>query len=379
MKTINEHIKQNSFVHVYLLYGEEQQVVKIYRNRLLKAWLGTDSLDELKQDMNFSLFVGTPLDVPAVIEMASSYPFFAEKRVILIENCKVFSFDYAALSNCIRNLPETTFIIFTEDYSTKKKSNSSNKETNGTTEEENSDNNEKPSANTDEDNFGEEKKSRKKGLVSAIKEVGYVTEIDKQKQGFVENWIIRELSNSGKRISRTALENLLIRTDMDMTQIKNEMDKLIAFKGEDTDIKVEDVLALVSENPQEQVFKMIDAISDKKVDQAMSYYKDMLELRISPQKILKLTERHMRILYQVKDLRNRGFDSYSIGGRVKEIKQPKFTNKYINQASKFSMKEIADCMADCVDLNLKSRTGALTDRMAVELIIVKYSQRNKAK
>ena len=82
---------------------------------------------------------------------------------------------------------------------------------------------------------------------------------------------------------------------------------------------------------------------------------------------------------QVKDMRDKGFDPYSIGGSVKEIKNPKFANKYINQAAKFSMKEIADCMADCVDLTLKSRTGALTDRMAVELIIVKYSQRNKAK
>ena len=63
MKTINEHIKQNSFVHVYLLYGKEQQAIRIYRNRLLKALLGTDSLEELKQDMNFSLFVGTPFDV----------------------------------------------------------------------------------------------------------------------------------------------------------------------------------------------------------------------------------------------------------------------------------------------------------------------------
>ena len=323
---------------MYLLYGKEQQVVKIYRNRLLKAWLGTDSLDELKQDMNFSLFVGTPLDVSAVIEMASSYPFFAEKRVILIENSKAFSSENKPLANCLKNLPETTYIIFTE-----------------------------------------EEISSKKGLFETIKEVGYAAEINEQPQGYIENWIIKELSDSGKRISRTALETLLNRTGMDLMRIKNELDKIIAYKGEDTDIKVDDILALVSENPQEQVFKLVDAMSDKKVDQAMKYYIDMLELKVSPQTILRLIERQMRILYQVKDMRDKGFDSYSIGGSVKEIKNPKFANKYVNQAAKFSMKEIADCMADCVDLTLKSRTGALTDRMAVELIIVKYSQRNKAK
>ena len=338
MKTINEHIKQNSFVHVYLLYGREQQVIKIYRNRLLKALLGTDSLEELKQDMNFSLFVGTPFDATAVIELASSYPFFSEKRVILIENSKAFSSENKALANCLKNLPETTYIIFTE-----------------------------------------EEISSKKGLFETIKEVGYAAEINEQPQGYIETWIIKELSNSGKRISRTALDTLLTRTGMDMMRIKNELDKIIAYKGDDTDIKVDDILALVSENPQEQVFKLVDAMSDKKVDLAMKYYVDMLELKVSPQTILRLIERQMRILYQVKDLRDKGFDQYSIGGSVKEIKNPKFANKYVNQAAKFSMKEIADCMADCVDLTLKSRTGALTDRMAVELIIVKYSQRNKAK
>ena len=338
MKTINEHIKQNSFVHVYLLYGKEQQAVRIYRNKLLKALLGTDSLDELKQDMNFSLFVGTPFDVSSAIEIASSYPFFAEKRVILIENSKAFSAENAGLAKCIRELPETNYVIFTE-----------------------------------------EEISSKKGLFEAIKEVGYVCEINEQPQGFIEGWIIKELSFSGKRISRTALDTLLTRTGMDMMRIKNEMDKLVAYKGEDTDIKVDDILALVSENPQEQVFKLVDAMSDKKVDLAMQFYTDLLELKVSPQRILSLIERQMRILYQVKDLRSKGFATSAIADSVKDIKSAKFVNKYVNQASKFSMKEIADCMNDCVDLNLKSRTGALTDRMAVELIIVKYSQRNSAK
>ncbi len=356
MNTIKEHIKQNSFVHVYLLYGEEQQVVKIYRNKLLKALLGTDSIEELKQNMNFSLFTGSPLDTSAVIDIASSFPFFADKRVILIENSKAFSTENKALANCIRNLPETTYIIFTEESLSSKKGRGAD--------------------DTEEETTGEGKKSGKKELLAAVKEVGYATEIKKQPQGFVENWVIRELSDAGKRISRTALDMLLIRTDMDMMRLRNEMDKLIAYKGEDTDIKVDDVLALVSENPQEQVFKLVDAMSDKKVDLAMQFYTDLLELKVSPQKILSLIERQMRILYQVKDLRSKGFATSAIADSIKEIKSAKFINKYANQASKFSMKEIADCMNDCVDLNLKSRTGALTDRMAVELIIVKYSQRS---
>jgi len=119
---------------------------------------------------------------------------------------------------------------------------------------------------------------------------------------------------------------------------------------------------------------MIEAIGNKNTKLAMKYYLDLLELKCSPQKILSLTERQMRILYQVKDLRNKGFAANAIADEVKEVKRY-FVNKYISQAGKFSLKEISECMADCVDLNLQSRTGALSDRMAVELIIVKYSQK----
>ena len=369
MEKIKEQIKQNKLEHVYLLYGPEQQVVKIYRNYLLKAMLGTDSLETLKQDMNFSLFVGAPLDTDAVIEMASSYPFLAEKRVILIENSKAFSTENSALAECIKNLPETTYIIFTEiDVQKRKKKKESG---DSETETKNKTDISEDDTKTSDSETGTKKK---KSLYEVVKEVGYVTEIKKQDQAYAQKFVMIQINEAGKRISRGAMDLLIQRTDMDLMRIKNELDKLIAYKGDEQDIKVEDVLALVNEDPQEQVFKMIDAMSDRKVDLAMHYYLDMLELKVSPQNILRLVERQMRILYQVKDLRSKGYDTKRIGDSVKDIKDKRFTGKYLSQTSKFSMQEINDCLEDCVDLNLKSRTGALTDRMAVELIIVKYSQ-----
>ena len=337
MEKIREDIKQRNLKHVYLLHGEEQQVVKIYRNMLLNALLGKDSLEELKQDINFSLFIGTPIDVSDVIGIASSFPFLGDKRVILLENTKVFSKENSNLAEFIKNIPETTYMIFTELNVTEKK-----------------------------------------GLFKAIEEVGHVAKIDKQKPADVEKWVIRTLSDANKRISRAALESLLTRTDCDMMRLSNEMDKLIAYKGEETDIKLDDVDALVAQNPQDQVFKMIDAMAAKNMDLAMKYYMDLLELKVPPSKIISLIERHMRILIQVKDMREKGFAASAIAERIKEVKS--FTaNKFVSQASKFSTVDIMDCLKDCVDLTLQSRTGALTDRMAAELIITKYSSKIKAR
>ena len=114
MEKIREQIKQNTLDHAYLLYGTEQKVVKIYRNKLLTALMGTDSLETLKQDLNFSYFSGSTVDLDEVATMASSYPFLGEKRVILVENSKAFSKECNVLADCIRNLPETTYIIFVD-------------------------------------------------------------------------------------------------------------------------------------------------------------------------------------------------------------------------------------------------------------------------
>jgi DNA polymerase-3 subunit delta len=322
--------------------------------------------------MNFSLFVGSTVDPGSIIEMAQSYPFMAEKRVILVENSKAFSSDNSSLAECILNLPETTYIIFTELDVQKKKGRSKKKDDDDSEAETQS---KTETAEEDTTESSTEKSSKKKiRLFDAVKEVGHIAEIKEQPKPAIENWIVKYCNEAGKRISRAALDTLLARTGLDMMRINNEMDKIIAYKGDEQDIKAEDVIALVSEDPKEQVFKLVDGMADRKVDQAMHYYIDMLELKISPQNILRLIERQMRILYQVKDLRSKGFGTNAIAEKVKDIKNSYFINKYVSQASKFSMQEINDCLEDCVDLNLKSRTGALTDRMAVELIIVKYSQ-----
>lgn len=334
MDRIREQLKSNNFDHVYLLYGEEQKLVQIFRNYILKGLTGTDSLEALKQDINFSVFVGTPFDIDSAVEIAQSYPFMGDKRVILIENTKAFGKDGNKLAECVKNLPETTYMIFTED-----------------------------------------KISDKKGLYAAIKEIGHIAEFTTQKEEDADRYVIKYLSKADIKISKSALSELYRRVGYDLMRITSELDKLISYKADTAEIKFDDVCELVAEDPSEQVFKLVDAIGNKDTKLAMKYYYDMLEMKTSPQNILHLIERQMRILYQVKEMRSKGFDAKAIKDSVKELsgKNIWITKNAIGQASKFKERDITECLKDCVDLLLQSRTGAISDRMAVELIIVKYS------
>ena len=84
MKSIDEDIKNGTFRTAYLLYGEEAYLKKTYRDKLKKA-LSTDG-----DTMNFAGFQGKDVAVNEVIDLSETLPFFAEHRLILIEDSGLF-------------------------------------------------------------------------------------------------------------------------------------------------------------------------------------------------------------------------------------------------------------------------------------------------
>lgn len=79
MQTLNQDIRTGNFKRVYLLYGDERFLVNRYKNRLKEAVLNGDA-------MNFHSFAGKGLNLKEIIGLADTMPFFAEKRLILIED-----------------------------------------------------------------------------------------------------------------------------------------------------------------------------------------------------------------------------------------------------------------------------------------------------
>jgi len=84
MKNIKEHIKLNQFKSVYLLYGTEEYLKKLYRDKLKTAILGDGD------QMNYSHFEGKGIDTAEVKSVANTMPFFSDRRLILIENSGFF-------------------------------------------------------------------------------------------------------------------------------------------------------------------------------------------------------------------------------------------------------------------------------------------------
>ena len=80
MKRIAQDIKEGRFSKIYLLYGEESYLRRQYRDNLRNALIPSDDT------MNISMFSGKDINVNEVADLTGTMPFFAERRVIIIEN-----------------------------------------------------------------------------------------------------------------------------------------------------------------------------------------------------------------------------------------------------------------------------------------------------
>ena len=99
----------------------------------------------------------------------------------------------------------------------------------------------------------------------------------------------------------------------------------------------------------------------------------MLALKEPPMRILFLIARQFQILWQVKDLKRQGYDGKFIASKAKI---PEFAvRKNLAQAGRFKLEQLGQAVADCVQAEEDVKTGVINDRMAVELLIVRYSQK----
>ena len=321
MQTLNQDIKEQTFKPMYLLYGEEAFLKNSYKNRLKEAMIGDDT-------MNFSYFEGKGLDMDELIRLADTMPFFAERRLILIEDSGFFKNSCEPLIKYLPSMPDTTCLLFVESEVDKR-----NK------------------------------------LFKKVKDLGYAAEMSRQDAAQLGRWAGGILAREGKKITNRTMELFLSMTGDDMEHIRTELDKLISYTLGREIITDEDVRAICTVQVTNKIFDMVAAIVNRQTKKAMDLYEDLLTLKEPPMRIMFLIARQFNQLLQVKELMGKGMDKGTIASRLKL--QPFVVGKVMPQARQFSKEQILSYVNLCVEMEEAVKCGRLQDRLAVELLITK--------
>ena len=324
MKQLLDDIRTDRLKQVYLLYGEETYLRLQYRDRLRGA------LTEPGDTMNYHYFEGKDTDPARLIDLAQTMPFFAERRVIFVENSGFFRKSCDLLADYLRQLPPTAYFVFVE---------------------------------TEADKRGR--------LFRAVRDVGRAVEFPRQDEDTLKRWILSLVKKEGKKISGRTLQYFFQKTAPDMENIRRELEKVFCYTLDREAITQEDIDAVCTRQISNQIFDMVDAIALQKQQEALRLYYDLLALKEKPMRILALVGRQFNLLLQVKELRKKGYGSRQIADKTGI--PVFFVGKYISQASAFSEAWLRDALEACVQADEAVKTGKMGDTLSVELLLISYS------
>ena len=326
MKNIQADIKSGNFKQAYLLYGEEAYLKQQYKHNLEKA-LNPDG-----DTMDFSHYEGKGIDVKQLIDLCETMPFFADRRVVLLEDTGFFKNKSEELADYMKELPDYLCMVFVE---------------------------------TEVD-----KRNR---MYKAVKACGTIAEFARQDEKTLMRWAAGILGKAGKKITQRDMELLLTKTGTDMGNLRMELEKLICYtEGRDV-VTAEDIEEICTTQTTNRIFDMVRAVTEKNQKRALDLYYDLLTLKEPPMRILFLLAKQYRQLLQVKQFAEAGLAQPEMASK---LGVPSFAVRNIASCARaYTISELEQAVKDFVDAEESVKTGRLEDKLSVELLIIKYSSK----
>lgn len=324
MKNINHDIESKKIKQFYLLFGAEDYLKRQYKDKLLKA------LADPEDNMNVNYFEGSGIDLQNILDLGETLPFFADHRVIVLENTGLFKKTPEDIEKRIGNFPDSTHIIFVE------------KEV--------------------------DKRNR---LYKWIGKAGYASEMNTPDEKMLFAWVRGLCKAEGKQMEEDALYYFVEHMGMDMLLLKNELEKLFCYCINNERITVEDIRKVCISQAADKMFDMLDAVGNKNQEKALLLYHDLLALREPAMRILYMFTRHFHILMQISLLMAEGRDQKTMASLCGI--PPFSVKKYAVQAGKYSYETLREIVERCQMTDQRIKTGMVQDTVGVELLIVEFS------
>lgn len=310
----------------YLFYGletffMEKEIKKIIDNANIPGYAIN------KYDLEIDL-------LDDILEDASMISLFDEKKIIVVDNAYIFtrkvvknplSHNLDNLLKYLQNPNPNTIIIFNIIY---------------------------------------EKIDSVKKISKEIKKNGIVKEFNKS-ENIVD--IAKNLFGD-YQIGITDLNFFIDRVGKDLLILEQEVNKIKVYKGDDKKITKEDIISLTHKNIDIDIFALIEAIVSKNKDKAMEIYGEMIKRNEEPIKIIVMLGNQFRIIYQAKELYNKGYTEGNIATKLGI--HPYRIKLALQSGRRYSSELLLDCLEKLADLDINIKNGTIDKNFGLELFIL---------
>ena len=210
----------------------------------------------------------------------------------------------------------------------------------------------------------------KNELYSKIEKIGKVQEFKEQKLP----QLIVKVKSIAKAYDVEIKDNIAAYfiecVGTNMSDIINEIRKLIEYAGKGGEIKKEDVDKLCIKKAESIIFDLTDNLGKKKIKDAIDVLHNLLNAKEPLQRILIMLYNHFKKLYIIKlaEIENKDV-SQSLKLKPNQVF---LINKYKMQAKSFNKEELRSLLEELINIDGSSKSGSLDIEVGLEAVLCKY-------
>lgn len=332
---LESEIKKNSIANGYVFCGLDEELIKSSIDPIIKKVLDKDFLD-----LNFIKIDGLTSTFDEIENACETLPFFADKKVVLVYRAnflkdkpdKEGAKTYTEILKYIKDLPQHTILIMYYLFNDKRDTPKKNKK------------------------------------LSTLDKYVKVVHCDKLKKDKYYKKIEDIFKENGRTIGKVQLKYFADKVQNNFDIIKREIDKLDCY-ALGRELTKEDIDKLIPNKSEDDIFDLVEYISLRKVEKAIDLLDELLFKADQHMLIISSIGNHFKRLYEIK--------IYLLKGKkleffISKYRLPQFVcEKLMNQASKFSLKQLNQLIKVCVNTEIKLKSSTTDKQMEMELMLFK--------
>lgn len=332
---LESEIKKNSIANGYVFCGLDEELIKSSIDPIIKKVVDKDFLD-----LNFIKIDGLTSTFDEIENACETLPFFGDKKVVLVYRAnflkdkpdKEGAKTYTEILKYIKDLPQHTILIMYYLFNDKRDTPKKNKK------------------------------------LSTLDKYVKVVHCDKLKKDKYYKKIEDIFKENGRTIGKVQLKYFADKVQNNFDIIKREIDKLDCY-ALGRELTKEDIDKLIPNKSEDDIFDLVEYISLRKVEKAIDLLDELLFKADHHMLIISSIGNHFKRLYEIK--------TYLLKGKKLEFfmskyRLPQFVcEKLMNQASKFSLKQLNQLIKVCVNTEIKLKSSTTDKQMEMELMLFK--------
>lgn len=312
---------------VFLIYGKERLLLKEAIDRL-RAKLQ----EKAGSGFEHILISGGEISTGHLIEILGSDTLFSSLRLIIVDEADRLEASEELLSYLKNPAPAVHLVLMADKF---------------------------------------DKRSR---LYKQADKLGYVFEYKSPSRSELPAWIKRRFSEKGVNITGPATFYLSTNVDNDLMVLSGEIDKIILYNADKSEIDLPDIQPLITKSFESSVFELVESIGRRGKTESFAMLRSILARGQAPSYLYHMILRQFRLLLKTKVLlEKRGVSPKDLAS---SLNLPPFVaSAYQRQSKNFTFDELTLAHSQLLLAEVDLKTGKKAPDLILEILIEKMIEK----